>query len=304
MPEDLDDFWEATLVEARRHEVRPSFTPVRTYLEAIRTYDVRFPGYGGQPVRAWLHLPATAQARLPAVVHYQGYGGGRGLPQEQLLWAVAGYAHLVVDVRGQGSGWRVGDTPDLDGSAPSHQGFMTRGILDRHTYVFRRIFTDSVRAVDAVRTHFAVEPSKVSVLGASQGGGIALAVAALVPDVLGVMADVPFLCDFPRATRIADTDPYGEIVRYLKVHRDHVAAAFRTLSYFDVAVLARRATSPALLSVALMDPVCPPSTVYAAYNAYAGPKEIRVYPFNEHEGGQAFHEAEQLRWLHDLLDAA
>jgi cephalosporin-C deacetylase len=53
-----------------------------------------------------------------------------------------------------------------------------------------------------------------------------------------------------------------------------------------------------------MDPVCPPSTVCAAYNAYSGPKEIRVYPFNEHEGGQAFHEAEQLRWLHDLLNAA
>ena len=51
----------------------------------------------------------------------------------------------------------------------------------------------------------------------------------------------------------------------------------------------------------LMDQVCPPSTVYAAYNAYAGPKEIRTYPFNDHEGGHAFQERAQLAWLGEHL---
>jgi cephalosporin-C deacetylase len=46
-----------------------------------------------------------------------------------------------------------------------------------------------------------------------------------------------------------------------------------------------------------MDDTCPPSTVFAAYNAYVAEKEIAVYPFNSHEGGQAFHFAKQLRWL-------
>ena len=64
----------------------------------------------------------------------------------------------------------------------------------------------------------------------------------------------------------------------------------------------RQASAPALFSVALMDTICPPSTVYAAYNAYGSErsdvaKEIRVYPFNNHEGGLAFQSAEQLRWL-------
>ena len=43
------------------------------------------------------------------------------------------------------------------------------------------------------------------------------------------------------------------------------------------------------------------STVYAADNAYAGPKEMRVYPYNDHEGGQAFHEIEQLAFLRTHL---
>jgi cephalosporin-C deacetylase len=50
-----------------------------------------------------------------------------------------------------------------------------------------------------------------------------------------------------------------------------------------------------------MDRTCPPSTVFAAFNAYAGPKEIRRYVFNDHEGGQGFHEREQLRWLPETL---
>lgn len=51
-----------------------------------------------------------------------------------------------------------------------------------------------------------------------------------------------------------------------------------------------------------MNPTCPPSTVYAAYNAWTGPKEVREYRFNGHEGGGAFHTAEQLAWLARRLD--
>jgi cephalosporin-C deacetylase len=304
VPPDLDRFWSATLAEARAHDLSATFEPVDNGLAVISTFDVTYAGFGGSPVRAWLHLPAGRTGPLAAVVEFVGYGGGRGLPHERLMWATAGYAHLVMDTRGQGSTWAVGDTPDPDGSgAPAHPGFMTQGILDPQTYYYRRVFTDAVRAVEAARAHPAVDPSRVAVTGASQGGGISLAVAALVPDIAAAAPDVPFLSAFPRAITFADSDPYGEIVRYLKAHRDHVEAALATLSYFDVAILGRRATAPALFSVGLMDLICPPSTVYAAYNAYGGPKEIREYPFNDHEGGEAFHDLAKLRWLGDRLGA-
>ena len=197
----------------------------------------------------------------------------------------------MMDTRGQGSSWFIGETPDPDGDGAAAQaGFMTQGILDPATYFYRRVFTDAVRAVETIRTHAAVDAGRVAVAGGSQGGGISLAAAGLVADLAGVITDVPFLCDFPRSTTLVDTNPYGEIVRYLKAHRDHTELAMRTLSYFDGAVLARSAKAPALFSVGLMDDICPPSTVYAAFNAYGGPKEIREYPYNEHEGGQGFHD--------------
>jgi cephalosporin-C deacetylase len=302
VPADLDLFWETTLAEARQFPIAVTCTPIDSGLSVIDSFDVSFAGFGGATIRAWLHVPAGRPGPLPAVVEYIGYGGGRGLPHERVLYAAAGYAHLFMDTRGQGSTWLPGDTPDPGATgAPAHPGFMTQGILDPATYYYSRVFTDAVRAVETVRTFDFVDARRVAVAGGSQGGAITLATASLLPDVVAAMPDVPFLSDFPRAITLIDTDPYAEIVRYLKTHRDHVERALSTLSYFDVAILGRRATAPALFSVGLMDDICPPSTVFAAYNAYGGPKEIREYLYNEHEGGQGFHELEKLRWLANRL---
>ncbi|MBM7804521.1 cephalosporin-C deacetylase [Geodermatophilus bullaregiensis] len=305
-PDDLWDFWAATLAEAAERPLDVSCAPVDTGLVTVETQDVSFAGFGGSPVRAWLHLPARAlrgEGPLPGVVQYQGYNGGRGLPHEHVLWASAGFAHLVVDTRGQGSGWTVGDTGDPVGSAAAQPGFLTRGVLSPQEYYYRRVYTDATRALEVLRGHPEVDGDRVAVTGVSQGGGIALAVSALAPGVRAVLPDVPFLCDFPRATRIAGGDPYAEVVRYLKAHRDRVDRVFRTLAYFDGAVLGRRSSAPALFSVALMDETCPPSTVFAAYHAYGGPKEIEVYPFNDHEGGEAHQQRAQLAWLRSRLGA-
>jgi len=304
VPDDLRDFWDETLAEAARHAPAPAFTRIDSGLVTVETYDAVFLGFGGHPIRAWLHLPAAGVrdgAALPGVVQYQGYNGGRGLPHEHVFWANAGYAHLVMDTRGQGSGWSVGDTGDPVGASPSQPGFLTRGIDSPRDHFYRRVYTDAARALEALRSHPRVDPDRVVATGSSQGGGISLAVAGLCDGLAGVMPDVPFLCDFPRAARIAGTDPYGEITRYLKAHRERTERVFRTLSYFDGTVLGRAATAPALFSVAIMDATCPPSTVYGAYHEYAGPKEIVEYEFNDHAGGEAFQRTRQLAWLRTAL---
>ena len=133
--------------------------------------------------------------------------------------------------------------------------------------------------------------------GSSQGGGITIAAAGLDPHVVAAMPDVPFLCHYRRATEIVDSYPYKEIAEFCHVHRDKVDIVFNTLSYFDGVNFAARAKANTLFSVGLMDQVCPPSTVYAAYNYWAGEKEIAVYPYNGHEGGASFQTVEKLKFL-------
>jgi len=307
VPSDLGAFWTRTL--AGNPAQAPTYTPVDNRLRLIDTFDVTFTGFGGAPIKGWLHVPAGASEPLPVVVQYIGYGGGRGLAHEYPLWAAAGYAHFVMDTRGQGSAARSGHTPDPDMVGdPAIPGYMTRGVGSPDTYYYRRVFTDAARAVDAALAHPLVDADRVAVAGGSQGGGLAIAAASLNPAVRYALIDVPFLCDFRRATSLIDREPYYEIVRYLKTHRESIETVFATLSYFDGAVLGRRATAEALFSVVVVYVKKQTKTVYAAYNWYgydeAGAhvtKSILEYGYNGHEGGQAFHERAQLGWLAERL---
>lgn len=296
-PADFDRFWEETLAEARRASWPAVFTQVDNGLRLVDTFDVTFAGYGGDPIKGWLHVPRGEDA-LAAVVQFIGYGGGRGHAHEIHAWPLAGYAHFVMDTRGQG--WKHaghGDTPDPHGSGPAVPGLVSRGIEQPSSYYYRRLYTDAVLAIDVVRGHPRIDEARIAVTGTSQGGGVAIAAAALANGVAAAMPDLPFLCDFARGVTLTDSHPYSEIVEYLAGHRESHERVLRTLSYFDGVHFASRARAEALFSVALMDRTCPPSTVYAARNAWSASAEITSYAFNQHEGGGAAHRRVQLDWL-------
>ena len=310
-PPDFDEFWRDTLKEAADPDVLVSVRPVASGLRLTDTWDVTFRGFAGDPVRAWYSRPAGVRPALPAVVEYAGYGRGRGLPHERLTWVNAGYAHLLMDNRGQGDQYgNGGATPDPHASTPGGPGPAARGLLDPRDYHYRRLITDAVRAVTAVRALPGVNGGRVAAVGNSQGGGLALAVAGLVPDLAAALVTAPFLCGIRRALDLTDASPYGEISAYLAVHRGAEEAAYRTLSYVEGVSFARRATAPAHFGVGLRDTVCPPSGAYAAFHHYgeltgADPRmEILAYPYNGHEGGDAVHVRRQLDWLAEVLDVS
>jgi cephalosporin-C deacetylase len=307
-PPDFDDFWRDTIDIARGFDLAATTTKIDNKLAVIDSYDVSFAGYGGTPVQAWLHVPARAVGRLPAVVQYHGYSRGRGYPHTSTIWAQAGWAHFSMDTRGQG--WHTGgSTTTEDASADAGgihaPGFLTAGITHRDTYYYRRVYVDALRMLEVARTHPLVDPDRLIVTGISQGGGITLAAAGLAPmagiSLRGAAPDVPFLCHFRRATEITDEHPYAELTAFVAGWRHLEETAYHTLGYFDGVHLARRASTPALFSVALMDDVCPPSTVFAAFNAYGGAsgvaKDIEVYSHNGHEGGLDYQIDRQLSWF-------
>ncbi|WP_110589565.1 acetylxylan esterase [Microbacterium suaedae] len=300
VPDDFDEFWASTLEGSRAAHGETYAREVDNGLTLVDTSDVTFSGFAGDPISAWYHRPAHADPTA-IVVEFIGYSGGRGFAHQQSEWALAGYGHLKVDTRGQGYGqWSPGDTADPHGSDPAAPGSMTRGVRSPETYFYRRVFTDAALAIDVARELAPGVP--VFTAGGSQGGGIGIAATALGEGVAGAIIDVPFLCDFPRATSVTDAAPYSEIVSYLTAHRDRVDETFRTLQYFDGVNLATRATAPTIFSVALMDQVCPPSTVFGAFNAWASDdRQIEVYPYNGHEGGGALQRRIQLDWLRERV---
>lgn len=310
-PSDFDDFWERTFAECGSGPLEFECRRVETHLKVLDAFEISWNGFGATRVYGWLVVPRGMEERLPAVVQYTGYSCGRGMPFDNIGYAVGGYAHFIIDARGQG--WRspspTEGTHDIgihtSGSVP---GLMTMGVLDPDSYYYRRLFVDAVRLLEGVLAHERVDSQRVVVTGGSQGGAMALAAAALAKcravEIAGCAADVPFMCHFPRAIGLTDAYPYKEIADYLSTYPQRESQVRTTLSYFDGVSMARRIAVPGLFSVGLMDEVTPPSTVFAAYNYYAGPKRIEVYPFNGHEGGQSYQVERIHRWMADLHEMA
>ncbi len=296
-PDDFDEFWSRILQRVADVPLRPSFeyVPERS-TDDVAVYDVHYDSWEGVRISGWYAVPRSEYlpGPYPALMLLPGYISEPVIPRD---WAKLGYAAFAVAPRGK---LRSNERYD-----PGYPGLLVDNIIDPNTYGYRGFYVDAVRAVEAVRTLPGVDAARVAVQGGSQGGGITLAVAGLVPDVVAALPDVPFLCHFARALDICDKDPFAEITRYLAVHRARVDDVLHTLSYFDAVNFAKRATAPTLFSVALMDLVCPPSTVYAAYNHYAGGRaggrDIEVYRYNDHEGGESYQRQAQIRWLNKVL---
>jgi cephalosporin-C deacetylase len=302
-PPGLDAFWKRAIDAARAAVVEPVLEPYGTYGE-LAAWDVTFGGADGHPVKAWYLRPrGSGDEPLPCRVAFVGYGGGRDLPSSHALYPACGFATFVMDTRAQGGSWSSGATADLGaGSGAEFPGVMTRGIASPETYYYRRLYVDAVRAVETAASLPGVDARRIGVGGNSQGGALALAAAALVPELVALChANVPFLCDIERALELAPDPPYTEVVRFLAVNPELEEAARTTLRHVDNALLARRIRARTLVSVGLHDTICPPSTVFAAYNAIEAEKEIVVLTFAGHDVPSSHVERQLADFVRSLL---
>jgi cephalosporin-C deacetylase len=277
-PPDLDAFWAQTLAQARSTAPELELGAEQPKLAGVSTFQVRFRGLDDAPIAGWLARP-DGPGPHPGLVFYHGYGGRGARPLELYPIAAQGIVVLSMDCRGQD-----GDSPDMppvDGG--HHSGWITRGLQGPSSHYYRYVYSDAVRAIDCLAALDDVDDKRLAVTGGSQGGGLALAAAALSDRPGFVWADIPFLCDFPRAVNLGEA-PYTEIATYLRRHPDREATALRTLSYVDVANLARMITCPAVVTVGLWDVICPPSTIFGMYKRLSSAdKELVVYPYMGHE---------------------
>ncbi|MGM0369018.1 MAG: acetylxylan esterase [Bacillota bacterium] len=299
--DDFDLFWDRHLQESAEQPLNIELEEVDYLIDRVKVYELSFDGFRNSRIHGKYILPqdANKNSQLPVVVVYHGYNWNDLVISDLLHYSLMGYAVLLMDIRGQDITSPDHNSYDHGGTA----GWMTKGILNPDNYYYLYVYLDSVRAIDFIRTREEINQDKIAVEGGSQGGGVAIALGALVDQIAVVMADIPYLSHFRRAIKLYNEGPYSEIYHYFKVHdslHQTEKQVYKTLSYFDGMNLADRIDANVLLSVGLEDGICPPSTAFATYNHLTTKQEIRIYPEFAH-GGFSQQQEEKIAFLADLF---
>jgi cephalosporin-C deacetylase len=288
-PPDMDAFWRAALQRCEEVPLNVKSHPDSS--PEIR--DLTFDGLDGTPVHTWLLLPPEAKERpVPVLVHCHGANRSRGKPADFSVWLAAGCAVISPDFRLQRG--ITGSATAFDGDGKS--GWWTLNLNDLMNSYLYCVWTDFLRAVRLARETPDIDPKRIAVEGHSQGGGMALGLAALDRSVSLCMADVPSSCWMEHRIETRSGGAAG-IADYLAEFPERAETVRRNLSYFDNINLASKITCPVLVACGLMDEICPPECTYAAYNKITASKEMAVYPLAGHEGGGAVQQMRKLEFM-------
>lgn len=283
-PADHEAYWERALAELRDTPRQVELTPAAFQAPFAECFHLTFTGVRGARVHAKYLRPRASTKPHPAVLQFHGYTNHSGDWADKLGWVARGFSIAVLDCRGQG-----GSSEDTGGvKGTTHHGHIIRGLEDSpDNLLFRHIFLDTAALAEVVAGFDEVDPERMGTRGASQGGALSLACAALVPSIRRVSSVYPFLSDYQRVWEMDQArNAYAELTTFFR-HRDptHAREAewFTRLGYIDVQHLAPRIRGEVLMAVGLMDEVCPPSSQFAAYNKIRSKKRTVIYPDFAHE---------------------
>lgn len=285
-PPDFDAYWARGLAEIAAIDPQIELVPADVHPAGAECFYLTFTSTFGARVTAKYLRPKNAQpGKQPLLLLFHGFTGNSGDFFDKLGWVAQGYCVAALDCRGQGG--LSQDHGTLRTSPPN--GHLTRGLSDANPdhLLYRQLYLDTAQLARVTMAFAEVDRSRVGATGGSQGGGLTLACAGLVPEVKVAAPVYPFLCDWQRVWEMdLAKDAYGELRDYFR-RFDPLHARekeiFTRLGYIDCQFLAARIKAEVLMPVGLMDAICPPSTQFAAYNKIPGKKSYLLYPDFGHE---------------------
>ncbi|HEY0944125.1 MAG TPA: acetylxylan esterase [Opitutaceae bacterium] len=278
-PKDFEAFWSAQLARLATIPLEPMLTLLPdACTDKVNVYHVSFRTVGA----SWNNNVARifgilgepkAPGKYPAILKVPGAGVRPYFGDKKL--AAKGAITLEIGVHGI----PVNMPESVYGAlqAGPLNGYWLFNLDDKETYYYHRVYLSCVRANDFLASRELWDGKNLLVMGASQGGQLTLATAALDPRVTGLAATHPAFCDVAAELHGRAggwPHPFAPDWAAGTPSKHATPAKIETAAYYDAVNFARRIKVPGYYNWGYNDDVCPPTSTYAAYNIITAPKTL------------------------------
>ena len=274
LPEDFDAFWAAQKQALGKVPMKFTLSPVTSRVPTVEIFDLQVDCLGA-PVSGYFARPKATQPKsLPAILTVHGAGvssSNLGCAD----WAAKQKGMLALDINAHGIPNGKPKEFYANLAATTLKDYRNEGRDDREKCYFKGMFLRLMRAIDFLTSQPEWDGKTLIVYGSSQGGFQAIAAAGLDQRVSFICAGVPAGCDHTGfvVNRICG---WPKLVA-MDPQRKPVVASQQAARYFDCVNFATRAKCRgAAFTVGYIDTTCPPTSVFAAYNALTIPKTMHA----------------------------
>jgi len=266
-PADFDEFWSSAIAQARKTPLDPIKVLLPERCTATQdVYHISFQNDAvGSRIYGILMMPKKA-GKHPAILQVPGAGvrpyNGFNLGDDIIT--------LEIGIHGIPVNMPVEIYRDL--VSGSLKNYWEYGMNNPDKSYFKRVYVGCVRAVDFIYSLPEFDGETIGVTGGSQGGALSITTAALDSRIKFLAALYPALCDYAGYLN-------GRAGGWPHYYRDTkpLPNEESALAYYDVVNFARRLHTLGWYSWGYNDYVCPPTSMYAAYNVIEGNKELELF---------------------------
>lgn len=295
MPSDFNQYWNKAKAELAEVPMHPVVEPLEALsTETVAVYQVALQNIGGSKVYGVLCVPKKA-GKYPAALQVPG-AGVRGYKGDVAL-AERGVITLQIGIHGIPP--NLSDEVYTNLSKGALNGYPSFNMDNKDLFYYKRVYLGCIRALDFLVKQEHYDGQHLAVYGGSQGGALAIVTAGLDQRVNCLYAYYPALSDVTGYLY----DRAGGWPHYfssLDKTKNNTEDKLNTVSYYDVVNFAKQLTIPGFYSWGFNDEVCPPTSMYAAYNSISAPKSLSIYKETGHFTVEE-QRKEATTWLLDKL---
>jgi len=276
LPDDFDEFWNSAKKELSKIPIDAIVTlkpelctsEINVYHVSLQNLKMPLSWRGISRFYGMLSVPKKS-GKYPAILGVPG-AGVRAYGRDDR----AAKGIIVFKVGIHGMPVDMDDEVYKSLATGSLSGYQNFNLQDKDRYYYKRVYMGCVRAIDFIYSLPEFDGENLAVNGGSQGGALSIVTAGLDNRIKYLAAFYPALSDLTGYTK-------GRAGGWPHMYKNHNEKNnpnwVNTTAYYDVVNFARKLTIPGWYTWGFNDNVCPPTSMYAAYNTITAPKELHKF---------------------------